>query len=82
MLPHNKQVAKRVLTQEDRYVRIGDILHRIPNPQHFHDELNLRLQLVIPSSMGDYIVESKHSSFTGLGHAGFIKTFYALRRSF
>ena len=67
ILPTNEQRAKRILHQEEHYCPINDILFRLPRPRDIEDDTKLRLQLVIPDHLFDYIISAKHDKFMGTG---------------
>ena len=82
ILPTNKQQAKRIINQEENYCLIGDILFRIPKCLDLYDDSKLRIQLVIPETLADFIISAKHDKFMGLGHAGFLRCYLSIKRKY
>ena len=82
ILPTNKTQAKRVISQEDNFCMIGDLLFRLPRPQDIDRDDRLRLQLVIPDSLAEIVISAKHDRFQGTGHAGFIKSILSIKRKY
>ena len=87
VLPSKKQVAKRILAFEGRFVLIDGCLFCLPKPEVVlgpagEDIRKMKLQMVIPDGLVDTILVLYHDMFSGTGHAGFIRSFYSISNKF
>ena len=81
-VPPNKVHAKQILSQDENYCMIGDMLFRLPLPQEIKMIDRLRLQLVTPESLAEVVISAKHDRFQGSEHAGFLRSLLAIKRKY
>jgi hypothetical protein len=82
ILPNQKQMAQRIMNQEENFCLIDDLLFRLPRLSDIHNPAKMRLQLVIPDSLADNVIAAKHTKFMGVGHSGFLRSLMAIREKF
>ena len=73
ILPSTKSATKKVMNQVDNFMLLDGVLFKIPKTDDLYDSVKLRVQLVIPDTLANVIIQEKHEHFLGSGHAGFIK---------
>ena len=77
-LPSDVTVASRIRVQASSYMIVDDLLYHIWTPTNTSQRLDVRKQLVVPSSLRQDIMIQNHDSYAG-GHFGSHKTFMKIR---
>ena len=79
LLPSDKKSAKSIMHRAEDYTLVDDILFRVPTQQK--DGKPERIQLCVPESLINTILDCHHTSILG-GHQGVTRTCEELRRKY
>lgn len=82
IIPANRQLARKILNMEDSYILVDGVLFRVPRSTDILDDLKVRIQLVIPEKLAEYVISHKHDAFQGAAHQSYLKTLLSIKRKY
>jgi transposase InsO family protein len=82
ILPTDVFQANRIRILASKHVLTDGILYKMWQPTNTNQRMDVRKQLVVPSSLRQEIMDQMHSAFVGGGHYGFQRTIQRIRDRF
>jgi hypothetical protein len=82
VLPKTKNKVNSVLNMADNFCLINDILFKIPELKKETSLLGEKLKLVVPSTLGRYIIRLHHNNPLLGGHRKFSKTLSLINKNY